>query len=174
MRRLLVATVILASALAAVAKDPEMPAFTPELEPFVGTWKIIHVDEKKKVPLFLVIKQEGGQLRIRYQMPVRYKKYTSDWFGAIELDMQLNMKEKREVRYTVDAAKPAILTAEEIRFTGSPHAPRFQLEAAYTVAEDGKALIYECRSMKSSEGKESRCPAPRRWTRESADTKWPD
>lgn len=174
MRRLLLATAISAFTLAATAKDPAMPAFTAELEPFLGTWKTIHVDEKKKVPLFLVIKQEAGQLRVRYQMPVRYKKYTSDWFGAIELDMQVNMKEKREVSYSVDAGKPAILTAEDIRFTGSPHAPRFHLEAAYTVADDGKSLIYECRSMRSSKGEESRCPAPQRWTRESADTKWPD
>ena len=117
MRRPILAIAIMASALSAAAKDPQMPAFTPELEPFVGTWKTIHVDEKKKVPLFLVIKQEGGELRIRYQMPVRYKKYSSDWFGAIELDMVVNMKEKREVVYTIDAKTPAILTGEEIRFT---------------------------------------------------------
>ena len=166
-----------AAAPAAVAgKKPVMPDFVPELTPFVGTWKNRVQTRKKKVNLWLVIREKDGKLQLRFQNPIREKKYTSGWDGQIELTMQVNIKQKRETRYRVATEPVRIEVSDLWRYTGSWKNRKTRVEAVYELTDDGK-LSYTCKSLvdvTEDEEKPLPCFSPFVYERISDKTKWPD
>jgi hypothetical protein len=162
---------LLAFAGTSLAEEPpQAPPFIAELQPMVGTWKRIK-KEKKEPDLLLVIKEEKGLLRLRYQIPTRKKVYDSDWNGDIELDLVVNMKEIHELTLATLKEPPRIGVTEHIRYTGTWKGPKPYLEATYELGPDGK-LFYRCHKFMQDD-KEYPCPQALEYERISAETKWP-
>ena len=172
LRRIAATALLLATAIAAEAGHRAMPAFAPEIRPLAGTWKHVHHADGKDVPLYLVIKEEKGVLRLRFQLPARDKVYSSDWDGQIEVDIQVNITEKRKVEYRVETQPPAIAIHEQLRYSGSDQRYAADIHAAYELDASG-TLWYRCRSFTQGK-KEMTCPAPLEYQRVSSDTRWPD
>ena len=159
--------------LAAAAREdpPRTPAFDPALAPMVGTWKRIKQDSKEP-DLLLVIKEEKGLLRLRYQLNTRKKVYSSDWNGDIEVDLWVNMKEFHKLDLTVFSDPPRIEVDDKIRYTGTWKGPKPRLLSSYEMGPEGKLLL-RCRKFLQDD-KEYPCPKPVEYGRVSTDTRWPD
>jgi len=165
----------LAMTAAATAGDaPAMPAFADELTPFVGTWRHMYryKGKGKEIPLWLVIKDDGGQLRLRFQLPLRKTRTSSDWDGQIELRMQANMREKRRTTYRVELEPARIAFSELKTYSGTWKGRTIEEDGHYELTEDGQLQLV-CRSRREKD-EELPCYAPFIWARVSTDTEWPD
>ena len=174
---LLLLALSLAFCAAPVDAGPKMPPFSPEIQSMVGTWSHAFKVEGKKRELFLVIKEENGQLRLRYQLPVRKKKFSSDWDGQIELKLQVNMRQKHKTTYRI-GPDATIQVVDERRFsgTGSNRNRVVVIEGAYRLSPDGKELGFHCvkRTDSKKKNKELACFSPLVYKLKSPNTKWPD
>jgi hypothetical protein len=166
-------------ALFARDKAPR-PSFDPALQPLVGTWKRVPTerekDEKEAPDRFLVIKDDGGLLGLRYQLNNRKKVYSSDWQGNIVVDLQVNMKEYHDVELAVSATPPRVSVLEKVSFGGTWKDRETYLAGDYELGPDGQQLFFRCRSVRIGEGKKAKdvpCFAPIVFERVSTSTEWP-
>jgi hypothetical protein len=169
------AALALLLALAGSDRPVDAPPFLAELRPFAGTWKRVLAGErtkkqKKEPALHLVIKEEQGKLRLRYQLPLRSKVYTSDWNGDVEVEMQVNVVEHHDVTLTTAAAPPRIDVSEHIHYGGTWRDRELRVESSYVLDEEGRLLL-TCRSVRHGD-EVIACPGPIVYQRVSDQTEW--
>jgi len=94
--------------------------------------------------------------------------------GQAKVEIQVNIKEKRKVRYTIEKDPPRLVVVDEkIGYSGSDESYAAEIESAYELDGDDK-LVYRCRRFVS--GKEDPALARHRSNTSgvSREPRWPD